>query len=419
MLFRTKNVRNEVSAACAELWLSGLAQPETANIMASQTAPQPSQPALTEVYLKHSVRMLTLVGVLLSIAFCFFASSICIAVVLAAFMAILADPAVQFLERLRLPRSLAAGLIVLAGAAVLSVMVYGSYVKLTAFSDNFEVYAHRIRELIAPINARVQHVRDSARELIHETAPKGGPELRVRESTSWATYLVRGVGSVGGALVIAGVVPFLVFFMLIVREKLYTAFKALAAHRLDVDTLVAKVKGLVVGYAVGNVWIGAVISAISIITFWKVGLEPAVTLGIVSGLLNLIPFVGLVLAAAVPLVAGLVQFHGTGQFLAVIVVVSALHLIAANFLLPRFVGSRLDVGPVAATIALLFWGWLWGIAGILLAVPLTAVMKLLADSDPSLAHLSNLLGRNPRRFLRRKPVPSTETVPEAALKKMG
>jgi len=384
--------------------------------MAGQTIPQPT---LTEIYLRQGVRMLTLVGVLMLIAFCFFASSICIAIVLAAFMAILADPAVQFLERIGLPRSLAAGLLVLTGAAALSVAVYESYVKLTEFSDNSEVYADRIRELIAPINARVQHVRESAGELIHETAPKGAPEVRVRESTSWATYLVRGVGSVGGALVIAGIVPFLVFFMLIVREKLYTAVRALAASRLDVDALIAKVKSLVVGYAIGNVCIGAVISAISIFTFWQVGLKPAVALGIVSGLLNLIPFVGLVLAAAVPLVAGLVQFHGTGSFLVVILVVSALHLVSANFLLPRFVGSRLDVGPVAATVAFLFWGWLWGIAGIFLAVPLTAVMKLFADSDPSLAQLSNLLARNPRRFLRRKRVPVTELEPEPALKKLG
>src|SRR6185295_14266449 len=91
----------------------GVAKP-----MASQTAPQPT---LTDVYLRQGVRMLTLVGVLLLIAFCFFASSICIAVVLASFLALLADPAVQFLERMRLPRPLAAGLIVLAGAAALTV----------------------------------------------------------------------------------------------------------------------------------------------------------------------------------------------------------------------------------------------------------------------------------------------------------
>jgi predicted PurR-regulated permease PerM len=383
--------------------------------MASQTQPQVT---LTDAYLKQAVRMLVVIGILLCIAFCFLASSICIAVVLAAFMAILADPAVQFLERWRIPRHLAAALVVLAGAAVLSILLYASYLKLSAFSDNFEVYANRLRELIAPINDRVQHVRDSAGELIHETTAKGRTEVRVRETTSWATYLARGVGSIGGALIIAGVVPFLVFFMLNVREKLYTAFKALAGNRLDVDALLLKVKNLVIGFAIGNIFIGGVISVASIIVFWKVGLTPAVPLGIVSGLLNLIPFVGLLLAVAVPVVAGLVQFHSTAQFLIVIGVVSALHLVAANLLLPRFVGSRLDVGPVAATVGLLFWGWLWGIPGILLAVPLTAILKLLADSDPALAHLSNVLARNPRRSLRKKTM-QPETVRQPAMKKVG
>jgi len=84
---------------------------------------------------------------------------------------------------------------------------------------------------------------------------------------------------------------------------------------------------------------------------------------------------------------------------AVAVTVIALRLIAANLLIPRFVGSRLDIGPVPATIGFLFWGWLWGVVGLLLAVPLTAFVKLLADSSPGLGYLSNLLAREPQRSL--------------------
>jgi len=384
--------------------------------MASRTEPQPT---LTESYLRQGARMLALIGVLLLIAFCFVASSICIAIVLASFLALLADPAVQYLERLRFPRFVAAGLVVLAGALTLVVLAYGAYSKAAEFSDNFDIYANRIHELVAPISSRVEHVRDSAGELIHETTPKEAPALPTRESLSWTTYLVRGVGSIGGALVIGGVVPFLVFFMLLVREKLYVMFKALAGTRLDIDSLLRKVKDLVIGYAIGNIFIGVLMSAASVIVFWQMGLKPAITLGIVSGMLNLVPFVGMVLALAVPLVAGLVQFHGTTAFLIVIAVVILLHLITENLLLPRFVGSRLDIGPVAATVGLLFWGWLWGVAGILLAVPLTAVMKLLADSDPALAHLSNLLARNPRRFLRRRAALAAVPEAETAIKRLG
>ena len=358
--------------------------------------------ALQEARLKKGVFLLGVIVTMLLIAFCFFASSICIVVVLASFTAILADPAVQFLERFRFPRYLAATVVVLAGAVALSLVAYGSYIKLSNLSNNVGTYAERIRELISPINKRIQHVRDSAGLVIHETAPQQVPELRIRESTPWATYLARGVGSMGGAVMIAAVLPFLVFFMLIVREKLYVSFKAIAGSRLDVDLFLTKIKNLVLGYVIGNVLVGSFLAAVSVLIFWQSGLKSALTLGIVSGVLNLIPFLGLVLALVVPLVAGLVQFHSTTQFVIVIAGVTILHLIAANLLLPRFVGSRLDVGPVAATIGLLFFGWLWGIPGIFLAVPLTAVLKVLADSDPGMAHFSNLLARNPRRFLRRR-----------------
>src|SRR5205807_5912674 len=186
------------------------------------------------------------------------------------------------------------------------------------------------------------------------------------------------------------------------RDKIFFCLKSMLASTADLDRIVVRLTTMVRSYAAGNLVIGAVLSAVSMLVFWAVGLAPAVVLGIISGLLNLIPFLGLILALAVPLAAGMLQLHGATPFIIISVTVIALHLIAANLLIPRFVGSRLDVGPVAATIGLLFWGWLWGVAGILLAVPLTAFIKLLADSEPSLAHLSNLLAREPQRLLFRR-----------------
>ena len=369
-----------------------------------------AKPSLDDAALRRAVHILTAILLLLVLAFFFLASSICITLLLASFLAILADPAVSALERHRVPRSLAAGIIVLGGAALVAAFLYVSYVQLSALSDNFPLYADRLHHLLAPMDQKIQRVQESAGAMVHDAAPNQAPELRIRESTPWSTYLVRGVGSAGGAFVIAGVAPFLVFFMLLVREKLYICFKAMLGNRLDLDTMIVRLKVMVRGYVVGNLWIGAAMALISVLVFWKIGLKPAITLGVASGLLNLVPFVGVLFALAVPLIAGLVQFHGTAQFLIVIGVVLPLHLISANLLIPHFVGSRLEVGPVAATIGLMFWGWLWGIPGILLAVPLTAVLKILADSDPSMAHLSNLLARNPRRLFRGRNTQGREVI---------
>jgi predicted PurR-regulated permease PerM len=136
------------------------------------------------------------------------------------------------------------------------------------------------------------------------------------------------------------------------------------------------------------------------LVFLVLGMKGTVALGIVSAILNLIPFLGLVLASALPLAAALLQFNTIGPFVTIAITVLFFHLIAANLLIPTFVGSRLLVGPLALTIGLLFWGWLWGIMGLLLAVPLTALVKLIADSRPSLIHLSSLLTEDSRSMPR-------------------
>jgi len=102
------------------------------------------------------------------------------------------------------------------------------------------------------------------------------------------------------------------------------------------------------------------------------------------------------LAAALPLLAATLQFDSVGPYVIIVLTVISLHIISVNVLVPKFIGSRINIGPVAATMGMLFWGWMWGVMGILLAVPLTAFVKLAADCHPSLIHISNLLAETPR-----------------------
>ena len=365
---------------------------------------------------KRALRILTGILALLVLAFCFVASSICITVVLAAFLAILVDPAVRMLEKIHIPRYFAAALIVLAGVAAFGFLIYISYGKLIDFSDDFPRYVSRFSDAVSPISSKIQRVQDSAINLAKDASPRRVPEVRIMNGTSWASYMVRGVGSVWGAVIIIGVIPFLMFFMLLSSDKAHFCLKSMYGDKIDVDRFVGRVSSMVRGYVLGNLIIGLLLSLVSMLVFWQIHLTPAVTLGAVSGMLNLIPFLGVVLSMAIPLMAAIFQFHSAGPFVAIVVTVLALHLIAANVFIPRFIGSRLEVGPVAATVGLLFWGWLWGIPGLLLAVPLTAFTKLVADSNPSFTHFSNLLAREPERFmLRRINSAATRTVPKATV----
>lgn len=170
--------------------------------------------------------------------------------------------------------------------------------------------------------------------------------------------------------------------------------------KIDVPKFVSNLRNMVRGCFLGNLIVASIMAAGMSLGFLFRGMKGAVTLGIVSAILNLLPFLGLGLASALPSAAALLQFNTIGPFVTIAITVLFFHLIAANFLTPKFVGCRLLVGPLALTIGMLFWGWLWAIMGLLLAVPLTALVKLVANSRHSLIHLSNLLTEDPRTMPR-------------------
>jgi len=95
----------------------------------------------------------------------------------------------------------------------------------------------QIADAISPISRKIERVQDSAGKLEHEASPKKAPEIQVRQTTSWTSYLVRGMGSVWGAIIIAGVVSFLVFFMLLAGNKIFFCLKTILGKKLDVGRI--------------------------------------------------------------------------------------------------------------------------------------------------------------------------------------
>ncbi len=228
--------------------------------------------------------LLWVVVIALAVIFFYFASSFWITLLLAGFLVILVEPLVALLERLHLPRSASAALVVVLGMILVSATIYAFYNKAADFVDTLPQYASKIRNAIKPAVKRLERMQDSAGNLNPTPAPEKVPEVRVSEPPRWPSYLARGVGSVAGAIVIAAVVPFLMFLCLCVR----TTFTR--------------------GFAGGNFVVGSAMAAVTVAVLLAIGMQGAVALGIASGFLNLIPFLGIVLASIVPLLAATLQF---------------------------------------------------------------------------------------------------------------
>jgi predicted PurR-regulated permease PerM len=329
--------------------------------------------------------------------FGYYASSICITIVLAAFLAILFDPLVVKLEKLRLPRGVAAAAVVLGGMSVVGLLGQQLYGRALAFAEELPVYTSKIQQTLEPLSRKIQKVQQSAGNLTNDAQPgKKVPEVRLRESPTWPAYLVRGAGSVWGVLIIAGVVPFLTFFMLCSKNQTATRVDALFNSKLDTARFITNLNEMIRGFVAGNLIVGSMMAVATTLMLLGIGMKGAIPLGIASGLLNLLPFLGLIFSLALPLAAAILQFNSPGPFIVITLTILLLHMVSANLLTPKFIATRVSIGPVAATVGILFWGWLWGVMGLLLAVPLTAFVKLVAELHPSLCHLSNMLALAPR-----------------------
>ena len=149
---------------------------------------------------------------------------------------------------------------------------------------------------------------------------------------------------------------------------------------------------MVRAFVIGNFLLGLLLSAASGLLFASVDLPYWLIVAPISGFLSLVPYIGLPMAMVPPLVAALPVSHEPTLYLFITVSVGVLHVLALNLFYPKFVGARVHLNPIVATIALMFWGMLWGAIGLLLAIPITAGIKAIFDHVDPLKPYGRLLG---------------------------
>jgi predicted PurR-regulated permease PerM len=207
-------------------------------------------------------------------------------------------------------------------------------------------------------------------------------------------WLLRGVGSLYSVLLVATFVPFLVFFMLAAKPKIWKATIELFPdeNRERVQSALDEVSSMLRSFVAGNALIAIILMLASWGFFLLMQLKYAFLLGSVSGVLNLVPYLGAVLAWIPPLLIGLAQWNTIGPYLVVAAVLTFLHIIGMNVLMPAIVGRSVHLNALAVTTALLFWGWLWGAIGLILAIPITATIKVICDHAEGWEPLGRWLG---------------------------
>ncbi|MGA2337406.1 MAG: AI-2E family transporter [Terriglobales bacterium] len=333
---------------------------------------------------------LTLLGMGLVIMFAYYGESVLAVLFFAILLSFMLSPVVQALEYLHVPRAMAALISVVVLLAALYGITAASYNQALIFADNVPKYSQKIRSILQPYQQQAEKLEKTG-EAVGEPEPSN--VVPVRQVKSWTEVLTHGAGTVTDIVLAASFIPFLAYFLLTWQSHARSATVMLFPlhHRHTAFVTLGLIGKMLQSFIVGNLLIGLLISGASVAIFGLLHVPFFYFVGFLSGFLSLVPYLGVVLAMGPPILVGLGQLEA-GDLVVVVFSVVGLHLFALNVLYPKLLGRRLRINPLAVTIALLFWGALWGAIGLVLAIPITGAIKIVFDHVESMKPYADWLG---------------------------
>ena len=329
------------------------------------------------------------IGIVALLAILYFGKVVWITLIVSVLLAFLLEPLVGGLERWRVSRPVGAAIALLLAAAILYLGSYFFYVRAQDFAHQLPAYSQKIRAATFKYRKQAEQIQKTTESVIPQSADESGA-IKVKQVEGMSS---EDQASLMETVLAASFIPFLAYFMLSWQQHLRVSLVKLfpRENRTTAYVATSRVAQMLRGFIVGNVVVGLIMSAISAAAFFYFDIPYFYFVGLISGFLSLVPYLGVVLAAAPPLAIGIGALT-PAEFPIVAAIVFAVHLFGINVLYPKILGKRMQLNPVIVTIALLFWGFLWGAMGLVLAIPMTAALKITCDHVESLRPLGDLLG---------------------------
>lgn len=309
------------------------------------------------------------------------AKQVVLPLVIAWLLSYILAPAVNFLVRHRIPTGVAVLLVLVLLFGLIYLFGLFVHTRVMGFIARYDEYAARLTQISGDLTLRFNLQENILKEF------------------DWSRQLGRHLVTVSGSFVTfmghAGMVLIFLIFMLLgkpyTRNKIEKAFDERQAKRIiDVTESIA-------GQISRYLSIKLMISAMTGFCVWLflvvMGIDFPVTWAVFTFLLNFIPTVGSIIATIPPVLIALVQFYpGWWPAIIVLLVLTAIQQTLGSFVEPKLMGDSLNLSPVVILLSLVFWGWLWGITGALLSVPIAAAIKIVCENIEMLKPVSVMMG---------------------------
>ena len=319
------------------------------------------------------------------------------------------DPMVDFLQRLRVPRVIGAGFALVLVIAATGATAYSLRDETLEVIEELPGVAQKIRATWAADNAAaptaIEKVQDAARE-IEETAaaasstsatPRGVGRVQIEEPLFRASAYLRW-GSIGMITLLgqAALILLLTYFLLVndelLKRKFVESIGPTLTHKKVTVQILNEIGAQIERFLLVQIFTSVVVAVATGLTLSWIGLRHAWIWGLAAGVLNTIPYLGpLIVTAALGIIA-FVQFGTVSAAVGVAGLAFVITTVEGYWLTPVLMGRVAQINRVAIFAGLLFWSWLWGVPGMLLAVPMMMVAKTVCDRVEDLQPIGTMLG---------------------------
>jgi predicted PurR-regulated permease PerM/protein-disulfide isomerase len=297
-------------------------------------------------------------------------------------------PSVTKLEQWRIPRILANLIMIILCIGVLVGLGAVLSFAISGFADDFPGHASALTQSVSKAHTLVNNVTGLSAEVQRAWVEQNVSILELGTSS-----LASLLSSATNIISILGLTFLYTFFFLYYRSKIKIFFKKLLEGRHEavfMNTL-QKLVRVVPNYLSGVLWVMAILSVVSSFGFWIIGAKNPLFLGILTSLLNIIPYAGPVIGFGLVFIFTLIT-QGGSVALGAIIIFIVVQFLENNFLTPVITGNSIDINPLTAIIGIIIGGAVWGVLGMLIALPILGMIKIAFDAIPQLEPFGYLLG---------------------------
>jgi predicted PurR-regulated permease PerM len=339
---------------------------------------------------------LKIAQILMGVAVLFFilyvGQDIIIPLVFAIMIAILLNPVILFLCRLKIPRVLAIILSLAVTMSIITGIFYFFIAQISLFSESFPLFKEKFLSLFNDLERWVSRTFNVSKWKVDAWVTK---EQRQGFDNNGTVVITKTVTTIGGMFMTFIIMPVYVFFIIYYKPLLMEFIARLFPKNLHIMVVevLTETKVLIQSYLYGLVVEAVLVAVLNSMALWILGIPYAILLGVIGALLNVIPYIGGVVAVALPMLLAMAVKEPVNAVY-VLIAYLIVQFIDNNLFVPKIVASKVKINALVSIIVVLVGNELWGVPGMFLSIPLTAIIKVIFDRIAPLQPFGFLLGDN-------------------------